>query len=640
MKLTLSFPVGVLGEVNQMELYKHLFEGITEIIHEEDVDGIQIYPAQWPRKVLITLKNDDAKEALLIAGLNLSNMHVELQDESHEMVKITIKDAPVYLPDKKIEDVLNNYGRVIRTENEYLHVNGRKTNWKTGTRYVFMCPLQYSIPQKLPVMDEDKQISVSVWYRRTKDDNFVKCQKCGGGHRPEHCDYGQRVCFICQGNHERKECPKYDGSRVSKEVFCFLSGKSPLSNFSLDFPIVINDQRYTCNEQFIQSEKAKLFGDKVKYGLIMKSSDPREMKKLGREVSGYNDATWKRCSKEIIYSCVRQKVYQYREMKDYLLSTESRIIGEGSPDRHFGVGIHISDPAVMNPKEWPGNNLMGQALMDVRSELQLLVEMTSSPDGTPVISAEEHPVHPATSEHPVIPAMSEHPIHAGVADPAVNLIEKLDKFENPKSDERYVVLLGDSNAKGIKIDMTGSDMRLAENARAGAMIQDAEDLIGDIEVKPESVRVVVCHLGSYNWQGDVGTYIDNGEDIYREYVEALNSISSKFPHADLVVSSVLPRSTSGLDGDNLKHQKEINNQIDVLNRKLYQLSQEESNISFIDNGNGIILNDEPNKDLYATHDKTGVYLNERGLMILSDNITEGFRKMCHVIQQNDNWTQK
>ena len=231
-------------------------------------------------------------------------------------------------------------------------------------------------------------------------------------------------------------------------------------------------------------------------------------------------------------------------------------------------------------------------------------------------------------------------ILAGVADPAVNLIEKLDKFENPKSDERYVVLLGDSNAKGIKIDMTGSDMRLAENARAGAMIQDAEDLIGDIEVKPESVRVVVCHLGSYNWQGDVGTYIDNGEDIYREYVEALNSISSKFPHADLVVSSVLPRSTSGLDGDNLKHQKEINNQIDVLNRKLYQLSQEESNISFIDNGNGIILNDEPNKDLYATHDKTGVYLNERGLMILSDNITEGFRKMCHVIQQNDNWTQK
>ena len=93
MRLTVSFPVGVLGDISHVELYSELYKGITEVVDEIDVAGIQIYPSKWPRKVLITLKGEDVKEALMIAGITVLGQHIELRDESQNLVKVTIKDA-------------------------------------------------------------------------------------------------------------------------------------------------------------------------------------------------------------------------------------------------------------------------------------------------------------------------------------------------------------------------------------------------------------------------------------------------------------------------------------------------------------------------------------------------------------------
>ena len=353
MRLTVSFPVGVLGDISHVELYSELYKGITEVIDEIGVAGIQIYPSKWPRKVLITLKGEDVKEALMIAGITVLGQHIELRDESQNLVKVTIKDALITWPDEKIGAMLEPYGKVVKIERETLFVNGKKTNWTTGTRFAHMCPLEYNIPQRLTTVDEGKQVSVFVWYKRPPGGETLRCQKCGGEHAQAQCSFQNRVCFVCQEQHQRKECPKYDGSRVSKEVFCFMSEKSPLSNFNTEYPVRINNWHYLCNEQYILSEKARLFRDEDKFYAIRSATDPYEMKRLGRSIRGYVDAVWKEHSEELIMTCVRQKVFQHQELQDYLLEkTGDRTIGEGTSDRHFGVGMHISNPDVMNPNKW------------------------------------------------------------------------------------------------------------------------------------------------------------------------------------------------------------------------------------------------------------------------------------------------
>ena len=71
MKLAVSFPIGILGDIDQNEFYKQMYTGLTEIVKEEDVCGVQVYPSQWPRKVLISLKDLKSKQALLLSGINI-----------------------------------------------------------------------------------------------------------------------------------------------------------------------------------------------------------------------------------------------------------------------------------------------------------------------------------------------------------------------------------------------------------------------------------------------------------------------------------------------------------------------------------------------------------------------------------------
>jgi len=49
----------------------------------------------------------------------------------------------------------------------------------------------------------------------------------------------------------------------------------------------VNNIRYTHAEQYMMSEKARLFGDNETLIKIMQTDNPREQKRLGREVKGF-----------------------------------------------------------------------------------------------------------------------------------------------------------------------------------------------------------------------------------------------------------------------------------------------------------------------------------------------------------------
>jgi len=61
---------------------------------------------------------------------------------------------------------------------------------------------------------------------------------------------------------------------------------------------------------------------------------------------------------------------QHPQLQDFLAGTGSRVLVEASPqDRVWGIGLTAGDERAGSPERWPGLNLLGFALMEVRHQL-------------------------------------------------------------------------------------------------------------------------------------------------------------------------------------------------------------------------------------------------------------------------------
>ena len=128
---------------------------------------------------------------------------------------------------------------------------------------------------------------------------------------------------------------------------------------------------YNCAEQFMMAEKARLFHDDDALQKIMQAYDPLVQKKIGRRVQGYDDARWKGHCFDTVVRGNAAKFSQNEKLRDYLLSTGDKILVEASPkDSVWGIGLDEESPDAINPRKWPGKNLLGFALMEVRDKVK------------------------------------------------------------------------------------------------------------------------------------------------------------------------------------------------------------------------------------------------------------------------------
>lgn len=117
--------------------------------------------------------------------------------------------------------------------------------------------------------------------------------------------------------------------------------------------------------------KALMFGDDEVASLIMKSKDPYEQKKLGREVRGFDKRLWDAKCKPIMVEGLVSKFSQDEYCKKTLLETNDKIIVEASPtDRIWGIGLAEDDPRALNKNTWRGTNWLGEVLMQARDKLR------------------------------------------------------------------------------------------------------------------------------------------------------------------------------------------------------------------------------------------------------------------------------
>ncbi|KAF2114900.1 hypothetical protein BDV96DRAFT_576093 [Lophiotrema nucula] len=115
--------------------------------------------------------------------------------------------------------------------------------------------------------------------------------------------------------------------------------------------------------------KALYFNDVESGGRILRCTDPKEQKKLGRTVKVFNEYKWTKVKSRV---CRVGNWYKFRDdvtLRRVLLRTGEKELCEASRrDRVWGMGFN-ADEAEEHREEW-GENRLGRALMAVRAKLR------------------------------------------------------------------------------------------------------------------------------------------------------------------------------------------------------------------------------------------------------------------------------
>ena len=135
-------------------------------------------------------------------------------------------------------------------------------------------------------------------------------------------------------------------------------------------PFTVNGVTYPSAEHFMMAAKARLFADTDTEARILAALTPADAERLGRQVAGFNDKTWVRHRSDAVFLGNVAKFHQNPRLGEFLAATGSRVLVEASPyDRIWGIGLRASDPRATDPAAWPGLNLLGFALAQVRAHL-------------------------------------------------------------------------------------------------------------------------------------------------------------------------------------------------------------------------------------------------------------------------------
>lgn len=125
-------------------------------------------------------------------------------------------------------------------------------------------------------------------------------------------------------------------------------------------------------EQAYQAEKAMFFDDYSAFYKILSTDSPKEAKKIGQTVSGFDKELWSKANFDIMYDIVYQKFAQDENLKNIILSDEfkGKHFVEGSPvDGIWGVKVSWDDPRIDDESNWNGENRLGRVLDKVRDAL-------------------------------------------------------------------------------------------------------------------------------------------------------------------------------------------------------------------------------------------------------------------------------
>ena len=188
-----------------------------------------------------------------------------------------------------------------------------------------------------------------------------------------------KIVYITTNSPEQHEKILLDMQRCEKfrrmeklPMYKFFGRESFLSNFHFA-EFTYRGIKYSSVEKYYQAEKCRFAGDRVTYHKIMRSNDPRIIKRLSKTIRGLNHVHWDMIKEAVMNRGVWAKFSQNPQLKNLLLATEDKMLVECNPfDRFYSAGLHKNSPEIDDPSLWKGRNILGNILQEVRHRLKQL----------------------------------------------------------------------------------------------------------------------------------------------------------------------------------------------------------------------------------------------------------------------------
>lgn len=133
-------------------------------------------------------------------------------------------------------------------------------------------------------------------------------------------------------------------------------------------PFVLDGISFTSAEQYIMYRKCIMFGDTVSADLILKTDDTAKHQEIGRKAKGYIDKVWEGMRQAAAIRGLLAKFTQNEDLKKQLLDTGDAVLVECAySDKIWACGIGLDNDDRFYTDRWRGQNILGFALMEVRS---------------------------------------------------------------------------------------------------------------------------------------------------------------------------------------------------------------------------------------------------------------------------------
>ena len=142
---------------------------------------------------------------------------------------------------------------------------------------------------------------------------------------------------------------------------------SPMSNF-YQCGISLKGLKFTSAEQAYQFARARQRGERALSRRIYNQANPAVIKRISNVMKSSTEEQ-KQKDREIMEAVVFAKFDQNAELEDKLLQTGTKTMIECNPyDAFFSCGLRMNDPR-LDQLDYPGKNILGTILEDVRSQL-------------------------------------------------------------------------------------------------------------------------------------------------------------------------------------------------------------------------------------------------------------------------------
>ena len=351
-------------------------------IEASQVDGVQPVGGVWR----LYFNSTETRVHMNSNGININSLHYDLYSENpfstgihdpqKKAIKITVKDVPLSYDNDSIKRMIEGYGVKLTSPIKYGYYrnsDNKLTDCKNGDRFAFA----EEIAKPLPRFATAGLFECRIFHQGQPIKNY--CRKC---YSSEHLTYQCKrpLCFVCRKpghdciNRMEDYCEGYCDLKDNEDVVTVQGETDRLSMF-YKCDLQMYGRNFTSGEAAYQYMIASRAGQTELVEEIARSPDGREAKRLSKFICSRDSEEQKQ---NIMKEVLVQKAKQCSEFKTELLNTENMLLAHSvKGDRVWGTGLSTGGTIRCHRNYWPGKNVYGCLLMELRDEL--IEEQTKVP---------------------------------------------------------------------------------------------------------------------------------------------------------------------------------------------------------------------------------------------------------------------